>query len=230
MLNPNAWLCHYDIPGVTEDRFRRVPLERRPTTAAAVLTHASVLSLTSDGTRHRPVHRGVWFSESILGRVPPPSPPANVEPIEPTPVDAREGDRAHATRGARERPELRGVPRAKTDPLGFAFENYDAIGRWRTEEHVPTGVGANPPVDASGELPDGRSFSTPTEFQALLLDDIDRFNAAFVEKLATYALRRPMGVDDRDQLERIASAAAARDYRLRDLVQALVLSDLFQGR
>ena len=118
----------------------------------------------------------------------------------------------------------------KTDPLGFAFENYDAIGRWRTDELVPTGLGSNPPVDASGTLPDGRSFANAKDFQELMLDDIDRFAAAFVEKLATYALRRTMSLDDRGELERIAAASATEGHRLQHLIETLVLSELFAKR
>jgi len=192
-----------------------------------LLTHASVLSLTSDGTRHRPVHRGAWLMESIFGKAPPP-PPANVEPIQTTPVDSPK-----ATLRARLEAHIKD-PRcsschARIDPLGIAFDNYDAIGRWRTEE-VVEGSGENPPVNPAGSLHDGRSFQTPEEFKQLLLADIDTFNAAFVGKLATYALRRTMSFDDRSQLAAIAAAAKGADYRLRDLVEALVVSDLFQKR
>jgi hypothetical protein len=224
----NARLAlHYGISGIDTDSFqtaRLQPAHHR----GGVLTHASVLSLTSDGTRHRPVHRGVWLSESIFGETPPP-PPANVDPIEPNPIESAkatirmqlEAHRANETCAACHR---------RIDPLGLAFDNYDAIGRWRTEEIVPTGVGSNPPVDASGTLADGRSFSGPAEFAELLVQDLDSFHAAFVEKLATYALRRPMGVADRGELERIAARSAANGYRLQQLVESLILSDLFAHR
>ena len=89
----------------------------------------------------------------------------------------------------------------KIDPLGFAFDNYDAIGRWRTEEAVSDGSGENPPVDASGELADGRTFAgAGRSSRQLLLGDLDKFNAAFVDKLATFALRRTMTLDDRGEL------------------------------
>ncbi len=116
------------------------------------------------------------------------------------------------------------------DPLGFAFDNYDAIGRWRTEELVQTGTGPNPRVDASGTLADGRTFSDAPELQQLLLEDIDDFSSAFVTKLATYALRRTMTVADRDDLQGIAAASEPNGYRLRDVIQELVLSDLFRRR
>ncbi len=100
----------------------------------------------------------------------------------------------------------------KIDPLGFAFDSYDAIGRWRTVEVVRDGAGDNPKVDASGELPDGRKFADAVEFKKLMLADIDKFQAAFLEKLATYALRRGMSLDDRT------------------IVEAMALSELFQKR
>ena len=118
----------------------------------------------------------------------------------------------------------------RIDPLGLAFDNYDAIGRWRTEEIVNDGAGDNPKVDASGELIDGRKFSDATTFKKLLLSDLDKFNAAFIEKLATFALRRAMTVDDRGVLAEMAKKSKTADYRVRDIVELLVLSELFQRR
>ena len=118
----------------------------------------------------------------------------------------------------------------KIDPLGFAFDNYDAIGRWRTEERVTTGAGANPPVNASGSLPDGRAFKSPEEFKQLLVQDVDRFAEAFVEQLATYALRRVMTIDDAAQIKAIARASKQDNYRLRTILEQFVLSELFQKR
>ena len=166
--------------------------------------------------------------ESILGKSPPP-PPANVPAIEPTEPTAPkatlraklDSHKANASCAACHR---------KIDPLGLAFDNYDAIGRWRTEEIVGDGVGANPKVDASGELPDGRKFADAAEFKQLLLTDLDKFNVAFVEKLATFAMRRTMTMDDRARLAEVAAAGKAADYRVADLIEALVLSDLFQQR
>jgi hypothetical protein len=118
---------------------------------------------------------------------------------------------------------------AKIDHLGLAFENYDAIGRWRTQE-VTDGVGDNPTVVASGKFPDGREYQNAAEFKQLLLRDLDAFNHAFIEKLATYGLRRTMSLSDRDELKKIAEASKTRNYRLPDIVEAFVCSDLFQRR
>ncbi len=191
-----------------------------------LLTQASILSLTSDGVRHRPVHRGVWVNEAIFGKSPPP-PPANVNPIPTNPTGPK------AT--LREKLEAHihdancAACHSKIDPLGLAFENYDAIGRWRTEE-VTDGIGANPKVTAAGKLPDGREYKDAEEFKKLLLHDLDAFNVTFIEKLATYGLRRSMSFSDRDELKTIAAASKAKDYRLRDLVEAFVCSELFLKR
>jgi Protein of unknown function (DUF1592)/Protein of unknown function (DUF1588)/Protein of unknown function (DUF1585)/Protein of unknown function (DUF1595)/Protein of unknown function (DUF1587)/Planctomycete cytochrome C len=209
-----------------KDEFQRVSLTS-DSRRGGILTQAAILSLTSDGTRHRPVHRGKWLSEAIFGKAPPP-PPANVDPIETNPIDAPKATlrmkleaHVHDARCA--------SCHAKIDPLGLAFENYDAIGRWRTEEIVE-GTGPNPPVNPSGKLPDGRSYQTPEEFKQLLLADIDTFHAAFIEKLATYALRRTMSFQDRADLAAIAAMSKNQDYRVRDILEALVLSDLFERR
>ena len=114
--------------------------------------------------------------------------------------------------------------------LGLAFENFDAIGRWRDIERVEGGIGDNPPVDASGSFPDGKTFAGPAEFKTLLAENQDRLARAFVEQLATYALRRVMTVDDVHQLHAIAASAKPDDYRIVDLVRALAKSELFRKR
>jgi hypothetical protein len=218
---------HYKLPGVEGDEFRRVAL-RPEDHRGGLLTQGSVLSLTSDGTRHRPVHRGKWLVESILGK-PVPPPPGNVEPIPTTPPEGRKATLRNKLNAHKSDKSCAECHR-KIDPLGFAFDNYDAIGRWRTEEVVNDGTGENPPVDASGSLPDGRKFTDVVEFKHLLLGDLDKFNAALTEKLAMFALRRPMTFDDRAALAKIAAQSQSADYSLRALVEALVLSDLFQQR
>jgi hypothetical protein len=216
----------YGLPSVNSAEYQRVSL-RPEEHRGGLLTQAAILSQTSDGTRHRPVHRGKWISEAIFGKSPPP-PPANVDPIAPNPVDSPKATlrmkleaHIHDARCA--------SCHSKIDPLGLAFENYDAIGRWRTTE-VVEGTGDNPPINPAGKLPDGRAYQTPEEFRQLLLNDIDGFNAAFVEKLATYGLRRSMSFEDQSDLKAIADASREKDYRLRDLLEAFVTSDLFQKR
>jgi hypothetical protein len=226
MVNPRL-AQHYALPPLKESGFQRVAL-RPEDRRGGLLTQAGVLMLTSDGTRHRPVHRGVWVSEAIFGRTPP-APPPNVEPLEPTPSDQPKASirmqlEAHATHATC------ASCHAKIDPLGFAFDHYDAIGQWRTHEATAAGRGENPPVNASGTLPDGRAFSGAEEFKSLLLADMDRFAEAFVGQLATFALRRAMTIDDADDIRAIAEASREGGYRLREVVEALVASPLFARR
>jgi hypothetical protein len=225
----NARLAqYYGLPadGLQGDDFKRVAL-KPDDHRGGLLTQAAILSLTSDGTRHRPVHRGVWVMESIFGKSPPP-PPANVEPIQTNPVTAPK-----ATLRMKLEAHIHDAScaacHAKIDPLGLAFENCDAIGRWRTTEKTE-GNGADPSVNPSGKLPDGRTYQNAGEFKKLLLADLDAFNHTFIEKLATYALRRATSFGDRDELKAIAEKSKAADYRVKDIVTALVTSELFQKR
>jgi len=218
---------HYGLPVPEGQGFQKVKL-RPEDHRGGLLTQASILSLTSDGSRHRPVHRGVWVSEAIFGRTPPPPPP-NVDPLEPTPLNEpkatiRRQLEAHATHA------VCASCHRTIDPLGFAFDHFDAIGAWRTEERVDGGKGANPPVNASGVLSDGRAFDGPDEFKALLAADLDRFAEAFVGQLATFALRRVMTVDDAPRIKAIAEAAKADGYPLRAILENFVTSDLFLQR
>ena len=218
---------HYGIDGVSGDSLRRVTLKPEHH-RGGLLTHGSILSLTSDGTRHRPVHRGVWILESMIGK-PPPPPPANVPALgTPTPDQKK--------LSVREKLELhRADPNCtachtKIDPLGIAFDNYDAIGRWRLVETSKEGVGDDPTLNPSGTLADGRTFADARGLQKLLLADIDKFAAAFAEKLATYALRRSATFADRDALKQVVESAKADDYRLVALIEGLVSSPLFIRR
>jgi len=217
----------YGMSGVEGDAYKRVKLKPEDH-RGGLLTHASVLSLTSDGTRHRPVHRGVWISEAIFGKTPPP-PPANVDPIEPNPVDSPKATLRMKLEAHKADPNCAAC-HAKIDPLGLAFDNYNAIGSWRTHEKVQRGKGADPKVDASGKLPDGRAFKNAEEFKKLMLDDIDAFSHTFIKKLATFGTRRAMTFEDHADIEAIAKKAKAADYKVRDIVEAFVLSDLFRKR
>jgi hypothetical protein len=218
---------YYGLPadGLSGDGFQRVALTPE-SHRGGLLTQAAILSLTSDGTRHRPVHRGVWVMESIFGKSPPP-PPANVDPIATNPAGPKATLRQKLE--AHIHDASCAACHAKIDPLGLAFENFDAIGRWRTTEKTE-GTGADPAVNPSGKFSDGRTYKDADEFKKLLLGDIDHFNRTFTEKLATYALRRAMSFDDRDALHAVTSASKAADYRVKDIVVALVTSDLFQKR
>jgi hypothetical protein len=224
----NARLCDfYGLPEPKAGGFQRVSL-KPDDHRGGLLTMGAVLGLTSDGTRHRPVHRGVWVSEAIFNRTPP-SPPANVDPIEPIPpqgnkITIRQRIEAHARNASC------AACHRNIDPLGLAFDQYDAVGQWRTREHVPTGVGDDPMVDASGVMPDGRAFTDSDQFKRLLLEDRDKVAQAFIEHLCTYALRRVLTVDDQDDLKLIEEEAKKNDYQVKDIVRAVALSELMRKR
>ncbi|MDR3405805.1 MAG: DUF1592 domain-containing protein [Chthoniobacter sp.] len=217
----------YGIEGVQGDGFQRVSLKPEDH-RGGLLTQAAVLSLTSDGTRHRPVHRGVWVLESIIGK-PPPPPPANVPALTTPDPNAPKTTVRQKLEAHRSDANCNACHR-RIDPLGIAFDNYDAIGRWRTVETVTAGLGDNPTLDASGELYDGRTFKDAKELKKILVDDTDKFATAFTEKLATYALRRGTTFSDRVDLRHVTEQAKASDYQLASLIEDLVTSDIFQKR
>jgi hypothetical protein len=217
----------YGFPEMKAGGFQRVSLKPEDH-RGGLLTMGAVLGLTSDGTRHRPVHRGVWLSQVLLGRTPPP-PPANVPAIEPNPPkspkatlrDKLEAHRSDANCAA---------CHARIDPLGLAWDNYDAIGQWRTREKVAAGVGEDPLINPAGTMPDGRPFKDAADFKRLLLDDRDKLARAFIEQLCTYGLRRPLTFDDQVDLSAIQTAAKQSQYRLQDVVRVVALSDLMRKR
>jgi len=217
----------YGLPEPEEAGFQRVSL-RPEHKRGGVLTMGAILGLTSDGTRHRPVHRGVWVSEAIFGKTPPP-PPANVDAIEPNPPDSPKATIRQKLEAHAKNANCAACHR-NIDPLGLAFDQFDAIGQWRTHERVEQGIGEDPKVDASGKMPDGRAFSGAEDFKRLLLDDRDRFLQAFVEHLCTYGLRRVMTVDDREDVQAIVDEAKQNHYRMKDVVRAVAMSELFGKR
>jgi len=224
----NARLCDfYGLPEPKASGFQRVslkPEDRR----GGLLTMGAVLGLTSDGTRHRPVHRGVWLSEVVLGK-PPPPPPANVPAIEPPTQQSPKATLRQKIEAHRNDANCAAC-HAKIDPLGLAWDNYDAVGQWRTHEKVPAGVGSDPVIDSSGLMPDGRAFKDATEFKRLLLEDRDKVARAFIEHLCTYALRRALAFDDQDDLKAIQVEAKKGGYRVRDIVRAVAISELMRKR
>jgi cytochrome c5 len=209
----------YGIPNVYGSHFRRVTLpdDRR----AGLLGHGSILTVTSYPTRTSPVLRGKWVMETLLAS-PPPLPPANVPPL-------KENDGASAPTSVRERLEQhRKNPvcascHTNMDPLGFAFENFDAVGKWRVRE-------ANTRIDASGALADGTKFSTPAEFRQALLSQGEVFVGALTEKMMTYALGRAAGYTDMPAIRTIKREAAANGYRWSSIILGITKSVPFQMR
>jgi hypothetical protein len=224
----NARLCDfYGLPEPKSDGFQRVSLKPE-NRRGGLLTMGAVLGLTSDGTRHRPVHRGVWLSEVVLGK-PPPPPPANVPAIEPPTPQSPKATLRQKIEAHREDANCAAC-HAKIDPLGLAWDNYDAVGQWRTHEKVPAGVGSDPIIDSSGLMPDGRAFKDATEFKQRLLEDRDKLARAFIDHLCTYALRRALAFDDQDDLNAIQAEAKKSNYRIKDIVRAVAMSELLRKR
>ncbi len=194
---------HYGIEGVSGERFRRVTLdgERR----AGIFTQASVLTVTSHPTRTSPVRRGKWLLEQVLGSPIPPPPPGAGDLSDTEEAQKEASLRARTERHRRD-PKCASCHQ-RLDPLGFGLENYDAVGAWREKD------GAFP-VDASGTLPDGRSFGRPSELRAVLRAD-PGFRRGFAEKLFVYALGRGLVDADAPTIRRVVDDAAASDHRSR---------------
>ncbi|HCN78580.1 MAG TPA: hypothetical protein DIT13_15470 [Verrucomicrobiales bacterium] len=224
----NARLCDfYGLPEPKSGGFERVSLKPE-NRRGGLLTMGAVLGLTSDGTRHRPVHRGVWLSEVVLGK-PPPPPPANVPAIEPPTPQSPKATLREKIEAHREDANCAAC-HAKIDPLGLAWDNYDAIGQWRTHEKIAAGVGSDPVINSGGEMPDGRAFKDANEFKQRLLEDRDKLARAFIEHLSTYALRRVLSFDDQDDLNAIQTEAKKSNYRIKDIVRAVAMSELIRKR
>jgi hypothetical protein len=224
----NTRLCDfYGLPEPKTDGFQRVLLKPEDH-RGGLLTMGASLGLTSDGTRHRPVHRGVWLSEVILGRTPPP-PPANVPAIEPNPPKSAKASLREKLEAHRNNANCAAC-HAKIDPLGLAWDNYDAIGQWRTREKVPAGVGEDPLINPAGVMPDGRAFKDANEFKHLLIEDHDKFVGAFIEHLCTYGLRRVLTFDDQDDIKAIEAETKKNHYGTKEIVRAVALSNLMKKR
>ena len=224
----NARLC--DFYGFAEPKsggFERVSLKPEDH-RGGLLTMGAVLGLTSDGVRHRPVHRGVWLSETIFNKTPPP-PPANVSAIEPNPPESPKATLRDKLEAHRNDANCAAC-HSKIDPLGLAWDNYDAVGQWRTREKVAAGQGEDPLIHPAGLMPDGRFFKDATDFKRLLLEDRSTVARAFIEHLCTYALRRVLTFDDQDDLKAIEEEAKKKQYTVKNIVRAVALSELMRKR
>lgn len=230
---------HYGIDDVNGQEFRRVSLEA-DSKRGGVMTHASVLKITANGTNTSPVLRGVWLLDKILGD-PVPPPPANVPAVEP---DIRGATSIRDQLAKHRQDDSCAACHRKIDPAGFALENFDVIGGWR-EYYRSVGEGERvnvevngrgvrykrgPTVDAGDVLPDGRRFSGIDEFQELLLNDKARIARGIADQLLTYSTGGPVQFADHEEVEAIVKQVAAKDYGLRSLIHEVVQSSIFRNK
>jgi hypothetical protein len=236
MLNERL-ATHYGIPGVEGNHFRKVALAPG-SHRGGVMTHASVLKVTADGTRTSPVLRGKWVLERIIGK-PPAPPPPDIPAIEP--------DIRGATTIRKQLDQHRNTAACATchnqiDPPGFALEEYDPIGGWRAFYRASARTRAGivplpnysgrpiyrgPDVEKGGVTPDGRPFADVDEYKRLLLSDRDQLARSLTEKLLVYATGGDIEFADREVVDRIVSTLKADGYGFRTLVHEVVQSRLF---
>ncbi len=211
---------HYRIPYVYGSHFRRVELTPE-SQRGGLLRHGSILTVTSYATRTSPVLRGKWILENILGVPPPPPPPAvpalGEKASTGKPLTMRDRLAEH-----RKNPACFGCHQLM-DPVGFAMENYDAVGRWRATEDAVR-------IDASGGLPDGSKFVGVGGLQQALLARPEMFSSALAEKLITYALGRGVETYDAPAIRQVLRQSAAEDYRFSSFILGVVRSAPFQMR
>jgi uncharacterized protein DUF1592/uncharacterized protein DUF1588/uncharacterized protein DUF1587/uncharacterized protein DUF1595/uncharacterized protein DUF1585/cytochrome c len=208
----------YKIPNVRGPEFRKVVLAG-DTQRGGVLTQAGILTVSSYATRTSPVLRGKWILEKILN-APPPTPPPDVPNLDESRIGSAaslrqqlEAHRQNATCAS---------CHARMDPLGFGLENFDAIGAWRTQD-------GKFPIDASGMLPDGRTFKGPVQLKAILKEDRSAFAEGVTENLLIYALGRGLESYDRPTVKQIVGRLAAGNYRFSTLVIEIAGSLPFQS-
>ncbi len=206
------------VPPETGHEFQRITFKTPE--RGGLLGQGSVLTVSANGIETSPVIRGVWVLENILG-TPPPPPPDNVPPIDPD------------IRGAKSMREILAKHRdspacyechRKIDPLGFALENFDPIGAWRTTYEKGTRI------DSSGELPGGKHFNDVAELKRLLVERKEQFARMLTERLLGYGCGRRLEALDRPAVDRILAATKKDEYRFRDLLEQVVLSETFRGK
>ena len=230
MLNDRL-AYHYGIKNVEGPEFRRVELKDE-THRGGLATQASILTLTTCGTRTSPILRGTWVLESLLGlEIPPPL--KEVPELPPAPrgrVSQRERLEAHRDVAACARCHDR------IDPLGFPLEHYDVIGRWRTDYGIAGRYSrgkrsSGPPVDGLAEFTSGKKVSGPDEMRRFLVEEkAHLFSRGLVEKLLTYALGRGLVPGDRATVNALVEGLEKNEYRLADLIVAITKTETFKKR
>jgi hypothetical protein len=209
---------HYGIPGVRGSYFRKVALTNPE--RGGILTQGSILTVTSYPTRTSPVIRGKWILENVLGAAPPPPPP-DVPQLEEksagSPKNLREQLEKHRANAG-----CAGC-HSRMDPLGFALENYDSTGKFRTSD-------SGGEIDASGALPNGQMVRGPGDLKKVMMDRRDQFIETLAERLLTYSLGRGVDYYDEPAVRQIRRNAAKNDYQFSSLVMSVVDSVPFQMR
>jgi hypothetical protein len=210
---------HYGIPHIYGSFFRRVSLDEH-SRRGGLLRQGSILAVTSYATRTSPTIRGQWVLKNLVGS-PPPPPPANVPALKDNTVST--------TLSVRERLKEHRANQACAschklmDPVGFALENFDAVGRWRESD-------ADKPIDASGEFLDGSEFNDVTGLEQALLNRPALFVRTLTEKLMTYALGRRLEYYDAPAIRKIVAAARDDNYRFSGIITGIIQSTPFQMR
>jgi len=214
---------HYGVPHIYGSHFRRAEFGDADQAArrGGLLRHASILTVTSYATRTSPVIRGHWILENILG-IPPPPPPPNVPALEETKAAGKALTVRERLAVHRDKPACRGCHQLM-DPVGFSLENYDAVGRWRSQE-------AGVPVDAAGGFPDGQEFDGVQGLERALTARPEIFSGVLTEKLLTYALGRGVETSDAPAVRQILSEAEQNDYRFSSVILGITRSEPFRKR
>jgi|688.fasta_scaffold24134_7 hypothetical protein len=201
------------------ESFQRVFLQDR--NRGGLITQASVLAVTSNPTRTSPVKRGRWILEQFLG-APPPPPPPNVPELPSKAEDVSTASLRKRMEVHRQNPACANC-HAKMDPIGFALENYDAVGAFRTKD-------GSFDIDASGEFADGSRFAGPGDLKSIILAKREDFVRCITEKMLTYALGRGIEYYDRPTIEKIVGAMPGQEYKIQSLIREIVLSEPFLKR
>ena len=207
---------HYGIDGVSGSKFQRVSLGKG-SGRGGILTHASILTITSNPTRTSPVSRGKWILEQILG-TPPPPPPADVELLSEDEQSVQSGSMRQRFEQHRAKPEC-ATCHEKMDPIGFAFEHYNAIGAWRDMD-------GKFPIDSTGELPTGEKIDGADGLKKVLKSK-ETFIRALCAKMLTYALGRGLEYYDKCAIEEVCNGLMSNDYRFSALLNGVVNSKPF---
>jgi hypothetical protein len=210
---------HYGIPNVYGARFRRIALD--DSGRGGLLSQGSILTVTSYATRTSPVIRGKWILDNILA-MPPAPPPPQVTQLKEASATGKVLSMRERVAQHRANPACAGCHNLM-DPVGFALEKYDAVGRWRTKEGGMT-------VDATGNLPDGTKFDGPSELQQALLKRPELLVSTVTEKLLTYALGRGIEPYDAPAVRKVVRDASASDFRFSSVILGIVNSTPFQMR